>query len=117
MSESATTEELRFIPMPGKVVVEKLESGTYGRHIILPMSAMGRTTMGRVVEAYTSFKYPGEEHETKPMLNPGDVVLFGPHSGVEVEIEGKRWIILKEMEVLTKVEGLVWQTGSQILRA
>lgn len=108
MIDDEVRSEPRFVPMPGKVVVEKMEARTYGRHIVLPQTAFGRTTMGRIVVAYTSFKYPGEDFDTEPMLKEGDIVLFGPHSGVEVEIEGKHWIILKEMEVLTKVEGLAW---------
>jgi chaperonin GroES len=39
----------------------------------------------------------------KPIYSPGDTVIFGRYSGVEVEIDGHSVIILNESDILAKL--------------
>lgn len=36
-------------------------------------------------------------------VKPGDIVLFKPYSGTEIDFEGKRYLILPYADVLSKV--------------
>jgi len=36
-------------------------------------------------------------------IKPGDVVLFRPFTGTEVEFEGKKYLILPYAEILAKI--------------
>jgi co-chaperonin GroES (HSP10) len=95
-------KRIRFVPPSGKIAVtplngEKLtESGLW-----LPGGQ--RATFGEVLAVYAPFRFPDEEEETHPFYRVGDKVIFGTHSGVEVQYEKTKAIILKENEILTKV--------------
>ena len=39
----------------------------------------------------------------KPEVKPGDMVLYKPFSGTEVEFDGKKYLILPYADVLAKV--------------
>lgn len=97
-----------FEPMPGKVVVQEIKSSEFlvNRDGVQIFSAGvgGRPRTTGVVVAVSE---PWQQGEGEPMLEtflkPGDHVIFGAHSGVEVEYHRKKVIILREIEILTKV--------------
>jgi chaperonin GroES len=41
----------------------------------------------------------------KPAVKPGDVVVYAKYGGTEVEVDDKEYMILRESDVLAKVEG------------
>lgn len=99
-----------FEPMPGKVVVQEIKASEFlvddpksGVQIFAPSVGPQRRTTGVVV----AVSEPWQQGEGEPMLETflkvGDNVIFGPHSGVEVEYGRKKVIILREIEILTKV--------------
>lgn len=99
-----------FEPMPGKVVVQEIKASEFlvndpksGVQIFAPTVGGQRRTTGVVV----AVSEPWQQGEGEPMLEtflkPGDHVIFGAHSGVEVEYHRKKVIILREIEILTKV--------------
>ena len=77
---------------------EKTKSG-----ILLPDTAKEKPTKGKVIAVG-----PGKlDDKGKPMeigLRVGDTVYYGKYSGTEVEIDGTKYVILRESDVLGVLE-------------
>jgi len=77
---------------------ERTASGIY-----LPDAAKEKPTKGKVVSVG-----PGKlDDKGKPMEIPvrvGDTVYYGKYSGTEVEVEGQKFVILRESDVLGVLE-------------
>lgn len=95
---------MKLRPLADRVIVkqsqaeEKTKSG-----IVLPDSAKEKPTQGKVVSVG-----PGKlDEKGKPMeigLRAGDTVYYGKWSGTEVEVEGDKFVILKESDILGVLE-------------
>ncbi len=84
-------------PVNQQVILDITETNTEKRTasgLIIPDSAAEKPK--QAVVAWTS---PVD----KPEFQAGDVVLFKPFSGTEVEFEDKRYLILPYADVLAKV--------------
>jgi chaperonin GroES len=96
--------KLKIEPLDDRVVVKRVEAEekTAGG-IVLPETAKEKPQRGKVVAAG-----PGktlESGERAEMdLKVGDIVLFGKYSGTEVKIAGEEHLILRESDVLAKIE-------------
>jgi chaperonin GroES len=77
---------------------EKTKSG-----IFLPDAAKEKPTKGKVVSVG-----PGRlDDNGKPMEIPvrtGDTVYYGKYSGTEVEVDGQKFVILREQDILGVLE-------------
>jgi chaperonin GroES len=77
---------------------EKTKSG-----IFLPDAAKEKPTKGKVISVG-----PGRlDDNGKPMEIPvrvGDTVYYGKYSGTEVEVEGTKYVILRESDLLGVLE-------------
>jgi chaperonin GroES len=95
---------LNIRPLEDRVVVEPLEADekTSGG-ILLPDTAREKPQRGRVLAVG-----PGrvnDEGKKQPMaVAVGDEVLFGRYAGNEIEVEGKEVKIMRESDLLAKVE-------------
>jgi chaperonin GroES len=91
-------------PLDDRVVVKALESEekTAGG-IVLPDNAKEKPQRGRVVAAG-----PGKLNDNGDRIalsvKVGDEVLFGKYAGSEVKIEGDELKIMRESDLLAKVE-------------
>lgn len=92
----------RLEPLGDRVIVEPTKpeevtkSGLY-----IPPTAQDSTQQGAVIAVG-----PGtyEKGELVPIpLKPGDVVLYGRYSGTEIELDGRKLLVLREGDVLAKV--------------
>lgn len=87
-------------PLSNRVAVERFETvqDKIGS-IIIPDAAKERPNLGDVLAVG-----PGKVDSAgvrQPMtVKVGDKILFGKYSGAEVEIDGKKVLILKEDEIL-----------------
>jgi co-chaperonin GroES (HSP10) len=90
--------------MPGKIVAKVIgERGVYGSGIILkPATVRNPRTTAEVIAVYEPFLVNNEE--TEAYVQVGDKIIFGMHSGIEIEYGTEKVIILREQEILTKVE-------------
>lgn len=87
-------------PLADRVIVkqsdaeEKTKSG-----ILLPDSAKEKPTKGQVVSAG-----PGKLDEAGKRMpvnvKAGETVYYGKWSGTEVEVDGEKFVILKETDIL-----------------
>jgi len=95
---------MKLRPLDNRVVVEPLEAQdkTTGG-IYLPDTAKEKPQMGKVLAAG-----PGkiqDDGKRSPMsVKVGDEVIYGKYTGNEVEVEGKKMVILRESDLLGVAE-------------
>jgi chaperonin GroES len=96
--------DLKLRPLDDRIVVEPLEAEekTTGG-ILLPDTAKQKPQRGRVI-AVGPGKLTDKGERLALAVKVGDEVLFGRYAGNEVEVGGKDLKIMRESEVLGKVE-------------
>ncbi|MGN0190310.1 MAG: co-chaperone GroES [Candidatus Cryptobacteroides sp.] len=82
-------------PLADRVVIEPKEAETKtAAGLYIPDTAKEKPQQGTVVAAGPGKK--DEEMEVKV----GDVVLYGKYSGTEVTVEDKKYLIMKQSDIL-----------------
>jgi chaperonin 10 Kd subunit len=82
-------------PLADRVLVkpaeaeEKTASG-----IIIPDSAKEKPLKGEIIAAGKGTK------DEEMVLKPGDRVLYGKYAGTEIELEGEKYLIMRQSDVL-----------------
>jgi len=82
-------------------VIEEVNSVSTGG-IILPDSAKGKSNVG-LVHAVGPGKHNAAGEFVATTLKPGDRVIFGQWSGVEVSLGGQMYVVFCEEDVIGKV--------------
>lgn len=91
-------------PLYDRVLVQRLESEqTSAGGIIIPDTAQEKTQYGTVVAAGEG-KLLNDGTVRALKVAKGDRVLFGKFSGTEVKLAGDEFLILREEEILGKLE-------------
>ena len=92
-------------PLDDRVVLKVLdaEEKTAGG-ILLPDTAKEKPQRGKVT-AVGDGKLAKDGKRLKLDVKKGDVVLFGKYAGSDVKVDGEDYKILRENEILAKVEG------------
>jgi len=95
---------MKIRPLDDRVVVKPLESEekTAGG-IVLPDTAKEKPQRGKVV-AVGEGKLNDDGTRTKPLVKKGDEVIFAKYGGTEVLIGDDECVILRESDILAKVE-------------
>lgn len=90
--------ELNIRPLADRVVVEPAEAEQKtASGIIIPDTAKEKPQRGTVLAA-------GNGKKDEPMtVKKGDVVLYGKYSGTEIEIDGRKVLIMKESDIFAIV--------------
>ncbi len=93
-------------PLYDKIVVKRFEEQEQKTPsgIIIPDSAKEKPQMGEVV-AVGEGKLLNNGQTVPPKVKEGDVVIFGKYAGTEVELEGEKYLVMSEDEILAVVEG------------
>jgi chaperonin GroES len=92
--------KISFKPLGARVLIETLEQEevTAGG-IILPETAKEKPQQGKVLAAG-----PGDRNEKGERIamdvKAGDVVLFAKYSGTEIKMDGKKYLIMRESDIL-----------------
>jgi chaperonin GroES len=91
-------------PLQDRVIVKQSEAETKtASGIVLPDTAKEKPTKGKVIAVG-----PGKlDDKGKPMeigLRAGDTVYYGKYSGTDVEVDGEKFVILRETDVLGVLE-------------
>jgi len=94
----------KFRPLDDRIVVEVLESEekTAGG-ILLPDAAKEKPQRGRVT-AVGPGRMLKNGSRVEALVKKGDTVIFGKYAGTDVRVENQEFKILKENEVLARVE-------------
>lgn len=82
-------------PLADRVLIEPApaETKTVGG-IIIPDTAKEKPLKGTVVAVGNGTK------DEDIVLKEGDVVLYGKYAGTELEIEGKKYLIMRQSDVV-----------------
>ena len=91
-------------PLGDRLVVEPQQrEQTTSSGLVLPETATEKPQQGEVVAAGPGRR--DEDGKRIPMdVSPGDTVLYAKYAGTEIKIEDKKYLILKETDVLAIVE-------------
>ena len=95
---------MAFRPLHDRVLVEPLnaEEKTAGG-IIIPDTAQEKPMEGKIVAVGTGYK--SDDGKVIPLdVKKGDTVLYGKFAGIEVRIDGKDLLIVKETDILAVIE-------------
>ena len=85
-------------PLADRVLVKPMaaEEKTIGG-IIIPDSAKEKPLRGEVIAVGEGTK------DEKMLLAEGDTVLYGKYAGTELEYEGEKYLIMRQSDVLAKL--------------
>jgi len=96
---------MKIEPLDDRIVVEQMEAEEVTKGgIVLPDTAKEKPQQGRV-DAVGPGRMLDTGERAKPAVKPGDVVVYAKYGGAEVEVDDKEYMILRESDVLAKVEG------------
>jgi chaperonin GroES len=95
---------MKIRPLDDRIVVEPMEAEekTAGG-IVLPDAAKEKPQKGKVV-AVGEGNMLDDGKRAAVSVKKGDTVLYAKYGGTEVKVEGKDLLILRESDVLAKVE-------------
>jgi chaperonin GroES len=91
-------------PLQDRVIIKRLnsEEKTAGG-IIIPDSAKEKPLEGKVMAVGPGKR--GEDGKASEMdIKVNDIVLFGKYAGTEIKVDGEELIILREDDIMAKVE-------------
>jgi len=91
-------------PLGSRLVVEPIEQEDItASGIVLPETAKEKPQKGKVLSVG-----PGDRDEKGERIamdvKKGDTILFAKYGGTEIKIDDKKLLILKESDVLARVE-------------
>ena len=82
-------------PLAYRVLVKPAESEEKtASGIIIPDSAKEKPLKGEIIAAGKGTK------DEEMVLKPGDHVLYGKYAGTEIELEGEKYLIMRQSDVL-----------------
>ena len=86
---------MQIKPLSDRVLIEPApaEEVTSGG-IIIPDSAKEKPLKGKVIAVGKGTK------DEEMVLKEGDEVLFGKYAGTEIEVEGEKFLIMRQSDVL-----------------
>ena len=96
---------MKLKPLADRVIVkqteaeEKTKSGIY-----LPDAAKEKPTLGKVIAVGPgrTDEKSGKRHDLSVRVN--DPVYYGKYSGTDVEVDGQKFVILRETDLLGVLE-------------
>jgi len=86
---------MNIVPLNDRVIIKPMpvEEKTIGG-IIIPDTAKEKPQKGTVMAA-------GKGINGEPMtVTQGDKVLYGKYSGTEIELEGEKYLFMRESEIM-----------------
>lgn len=91
---------MKVKPLSDRVLIEPAaaETKTVGG-IIIPDSAKEKPLKGTVKAVGNGTK------DEAMVVKEGDTVLYGKYSGTELEIEGTKYLIMRQSDILAVIEG------------
>ena len=95
---------MKLKPLADRVIVKQSDAEEKtATGILLPDTAKEKPTKGKVIAVG-----PGKlDDKGKPMeigLRVGDLVYYGKYSGTDVEVDGTKYVILRDSDVLGVID-------------
>ena len=96
--------QMKLKPLADRVIVKALEAEEKTKSgIYLPDAAKEKPTQGKVI-AVGPGKIDDKGKRMELGVRSGDNVYYGKYSGTEVELDGEKYVILREGDLLGVVE-------------
>lgn len=94
---------MNLVPLADRLVVDRVDNvSVTASGIVIPGSAAEKADQGTVLAVG-----PGKRNNDGELIpidiHVGDRVLFGKHSGQEVEIDKQKYLMLREDDVLAVI--------------
>jgi chaperonin GroES len=96
---------MKLKPLGDRVIVQALEEEeTTASGIVLPDTAKEKPQKGKVL-AVGDGRVNEESGKRTPLdVSEGDEVLYSKYGGTEIKVDGEDLLVLRESDVLAKVE-------------
>ena len=96
---------MKLKPLGDREIVQALEEEeTTASGIVLPDTAKEKPQKGKVL-AVGDGKVNEETGKRTPLdVSEGDEVLYSKYGGTEIKVEGEELLVLRESDVLAKIE-------------
>ncbi|HEV8291766.1 MAG TPA: co-chaperone GroES [Tepidisphaeraceae bacterium] len=95
---------MKLKPLADRVIVRPLEAEEKTKSgIYLPDAAKEKPTQGKII-AVGPGKFDDKGKRMELGVRNGDNVYYGKYSGSEVDIDGEKYVILRESDLLGVVE-------------
>jgi chaperonin GroES len=97
---------MKLKPLGDRLIVKAIEEeATTASGIVLPDTAKEKPQKGKVI-AVGDGRYDDDGDKRIPLdVSEGDEVLYSKYGGTEITIDGEELLVLRESDVLAKVEG------------
>ncbi|MCB0833858.1 MAG: co-chaperone GroES [Bacteroidetes bacterium] len=87
---------MKLKPLADRVIIEPMEAEEKtASGLIIPDSAKEKPQVGKVLAVG-----PGKKKDEPMTVKDGDLVLYGKYSGTEVTVDGKKYLIMPESDIL-----------------
>ncbi len=95
---------MKLKPLQDRVIVKQAEAEEKTKSgIILPDAAKEKPTKGKVIAVGAG--KPDDNGKVHPLnVKEGDEVYYGKYSGTDVEVNGEKFVILRESDILGVLE-------------
>ncbi len=94
---------MKLVPLDDKVVLQKIQAEeTTKSGIVLTGQEKEKPAQGEVIAVGPGGIVDGKE--VKMQVKEGDKVVYSKYAGTEVEIEGKKYLIVKQSDILAVIK-------------
>ena len=94
---------MKLVPLGDRVVLKQLEAEeTTKSGIVLPGQAQEKPQQAEVIAVGPGGVVDGKE--VKMEVATGNKVIYSKYAGTEVKLDGKEYIIVKQIDILAIVE-------------
>ena len=95
---------MTLTPLSDRVIVKQSEAEEKtASGILLPDTAKTKPTQGKVVSVGPG-KLDDDGKRHAPAVKAGDDIYYGKYSGTDIEVDGEKFVILRESDVLGVLE-------------
>src|SRR5688572_22854922 len=104
-SLSTEVKSMKLKPLGDRLIVRAIEEEeTTTSGIVLPDTAKEKPQKGEVL-AVGDGRYDDDGEKRIPLdVSEGDEVLYSKYGGTEIKVDGEELLVLRESDVLAKVE-------------
>ena len=95
---------MKLKPLGDRLIVKAVEEETTASGIVLPDTAKEKPQKGKVL-AVGDGKLDDNGQRLPLDVADGDEVLYSKYGGTEIKVDGEELLVLRESDVLAKVQG------------
>lgn len=89
---------MKIKPLADRVLVKPAPAEEKVGGIIIPDTAKEKPLRGQIVAAGNGTK------DEQMVVKEGDTVLYGKYAGTELELDGEKFLIMRQSDVLAVIE-------------